>query len=110
MNQPGVRPLWYWVLKGLAPGLVSDVLSALAAATADARDPTLSTLGSFALVATVFMPLAMLVYLIVIGRPYVRSGQSPFRSTLGFVFVYGILNLFLWGAGCTLIMSNLQFH
>ena len=110
MNEPGSRPLWHWVLKALAPGLVSDVLSAFAALSADARDPLLSTAGSFALVGALFMPLVMLVYLIIIGRPYVRSGKSPFSSTLGFVFVYGCLNLLLWGAGCTLVLSNLQLH
>jgi asparagine N-glycosylation enzyme membrane subunit Stt3 len=98
------------VLIGLVPGLVSDALSALAALTADSRDSALSSLGGAALLATLFMPLLMLVYLIIVGRPYVRSGQSPFKSTLGFVFVYSVLNLFLWGAGCTLILSGLQFH
>lgn len=110
MSEVEGRPLWRWVLMGLAPGLLSDALSAVAALTSESNDAALSDLGGIALIATLFMPPLMLVYLIILSGPYARSGKSPFRSRLGFVFAYSILNLFLWGAGCTLILADLQLH
>lgn len=100
------RPLWQWILLGVAPGLASDVLAAGAAAI----DPQGSSdLGGLVMVALLGMPLFMLVYLIVLSKHYVAA-RGPQHSRAKFVIGFCLVNLFLWGGSCAMILSNLSFH
>lgn len=97
MSEPK-RPLWEWVLLAIAPGLVSDLLALLART---ARND----IGVTFMFAMLLMPLIGLVWLIVLGGRYVKAGMSD--SALLFVFGFGLLNALLWGAGCSIILSDM---
>lgn len=55
------------------------------------------------------MPLIGTVYLIELGRRYVKEVDTEYFSVLTFVLVYGAINSFLWGAGCTFGLSRTHF-
>jgi hypothetical protein len=89
--------LWKWMLRGVVPGLVCNVLGVLSRLGGDEiKLPVL-----FAMLAA---PLFALVYLIVLGKRYVAEGLG--KSVVLFVLGYGILNGFLWGAGCALLLYD----
>jgi hypothetical protein len=106
VNGTAPRPFWQWALLGIAPGLVSDLLSWLEALSAARwRMTGLSNLLVF---ATLFAPLFGLAYLIMLGRRYAAQGED--RSALLFVFGFGAIDLLLWGAGCSLTWSHISVH
>lgn len=96
------RPLWQWVLRAIAPGLICDALGLL---TIIAERAKLSNLSELMIFPLLLAPLIGLVYLIPLGRSYVKAGMS--NSLVGFVIGYGILNVFLWGAGCAMVCSTM---
>lgn len=98
------RPLWRWLLLAIAPGLVCDVLGAICLLVNDAKP---NDVGSIMILPMLAAPLVGLVYLIVLGRRYVRAGMGTSVAT--FVIGCGLLNTLLWGAGCAMQLSTMRF-
>ena len=96
------RPLWQWILLAVAPGLICDVLGAFRMALGDADVEALEMLIMLTMLAA---PLFGIVYLVVLGRRYVRAESG---SVVLFVLGYGALNVLLWGAGCAMFLSEFK--
>jgi hypothetical protein len=94
LTAPAARPLWEWVLLAIAPGLVSALLGAC---------------GEIGMLLSLAMPLIGTVYLIKLGRRYVKEVDTEYFSVLTFVLLYGAIDCFLWGAGCTFSLSRMHF-
>jgi hypothetical protein len=99
-----VRPLWQWVLLGVAPGSLCHLIAFLSSV---ARRTHHEALAEPALALLLLAPIVGLIYLIVVGRAYKRAGMSD--SSLYFIFGYGAVNLFLWGSGCCMYV-NINLH
>ena len=99
------RPLWQWILLAIAPGLACDALGALSVIAHGREFESLQMLIMLALIGA---PALGLIYLIILGRRYVAAGMA--RSSLGFVVGYAIVNTLLWGAGCSMLLSDLDFR
>jgi hypothetical protein len=88
------RPLWRWILYAIAPGLLSAAMGAI---------------GDAVMAASLLMPFVSIWYLIELGRRYVKAVDSQHFTVLTFVLLYGAINTFLWGAGCSVGISRLHF-
>ena len=99
-------PLWQWILLAVAPGLICDVLGAFRMALGQARD--VEAIEMLILLTMLAAPLLGLAYLIVLGRRYVRAGESGSGSVWLFVLGYGFVNVLLWGAGCAMFLSEFK--
>lgn len=95
------RPLWNWILLAIAPGLACDALGVLVVSGGE-------PLATPAILLQLAAPAFGLFYLIWLGRAYVRAGMGQSEAT--FVLGYGCVNVLLWGAGCGIALSSLEFH
>jgi hypothetical protein len=100
MSEP--RPFWHWTGLALAPGLGCDLLAMLASASRELQGL------SFLLL---FAPILILVYLVALANAWAKA-RNTLRPTgrLGFVLGFGLANLFLWGASCAIVLSDMSFH
>jgi hypothetical protein len=101
------RPLWQWIGLAIVPGIVSNLLAVLARITESATS-TSASFGVAAIMILLAMPILIFPYLIWIAKPYLRARGSQATSRTGFVMGFWVLNMFLWGASCTVVLSALN--
>jgi hypothetical protein len=90
----------------VAPGLLADLLAGLTTVI----DPHLSDeLGGLLMFLLLGMPVIMIPYLIVLSKWYGEE-RGPQHSRTMFVIGFCLVNLFLWGGSCAIVLSNMSFH
>jgi len=95
------RPLWQWIALAIAPGLLCDAVAVFAKAMK----------SDFLAFCLLLMPLAILIHLIVLSGQFYGARQ-PRRagSRILFVVGFGIVNAFLWGSSCAIVLNGMSFH
>jgi hypothetical protein len=104
---PSAWPLWRWILLAVAPGLLADLLATVAATFDSGLSGELGGLLMFLLLG---MPLIMIPYLILLSKWYAEERGPQRTSRATFVIGFCVVNLFLWGGSCAIVLSNMSFH
>ena len=103
------RPFWQWILLGVAPGLLGDLAAGLLSAIDDVRG--LQDLQTTLMMFLLGLPLLMIPYLIWLSKTYVESrGPMYGGSRAKFVLGFCVVNAFLWGGSCLIVLSNLNMQ
>jgi hypothetical protein len=100
------RDRWLWVWLALIPGLASDIMFAGHVFLNGSRVYLLVALGMGLLFGAGLLPLVAPLYLVELGRRYVRAVHGGFQSVTPFVLIYGAANFVLWFGGVLLVFST----
>jgi hypothetical protein len=104
------RPLWQWIGLAIVPGIVSNILAALARITESATSGV-ESFGVAAIMILLAMPILIFPYLTWLAKPYLRARGRQKSGRGAFVMGFWFLNMFLWGASCTVVLSGFGgFH
>lgn len=106
--QPSNR--WRWVLLALIPGLASDLMFASHILLNTARSDALVALGMGLLFGAGLLPFVAPLYLIELGRRYVRAVHGGYQSVTPFVLMWGSANFVLWLGGVLFVLSAIGYR
>jgi hypothetical protein len=101
---------WRWTLLALIPGVSSDLMFAAHILLDGSRSDALAALGMGMLCGAGLLPLVAPIYLIELGRKYVRSAHGGYQSVMPFVLMYGAANFVLWLGGVMLVRSDAGYR
>lgn len=105
---PGNR--WRWVWLALLPGIVSDAMFAGHIVLNTARSDALVALGVGLLCGAGLLPLVAPLYLIELGRRYVRAVHGGYQSVTPFVLITGAANAILWFGGVLFVLASFGYR
>jgi hypothetical protein len=96
---------WRWVFLALLPGLVSNIMFAGWYLSNSARSDFIVALGTGLLFGGGLLPFVAPLYLVEVGRRYVRAVHGGYQSVTPFVLMYSAANFVLWFAGILGVLS-----
>jgi hypothetical protein len=70
----------------------------------------LVALGMGLLCGAGLLPFVAPLYLVELGRKYVRSAHGGYQSVTPFVLMYGAANVVLWLGGVMLVLSDVGYR
>jgi hypothetical protein len=100
---------WRWMLLALVPGLLSDVMFLGSVVMNGAHSDVVAALGTGLLYLAALSPFVIPLYLIELGRRYVRAIHGGYQSPTPFVVMYAAANFVLWLAGLFLVLANIKW-
>ena len=106
--QSGSR--WRWAALALIPGIASDIMFAAHVLLNGASSGMLVALGMGLLCGAGLLPFVAPLYLVELGRKYVRTAHGGYQSVTPFVLMYGAANFVLWLGGVMLFLSDIGYR
>ena len=104
------RHRWQWILLALAPGLTSDIMFCAWTISDNARSDTVVALGAGLLCAALLLPFVAPVYLVELGRRYVKAAHGGYQSVTPFVAMAAAVNFLFWLGGVLLALAHIGYR
>jgi hypothetical protein len=101
---------WRWVFLALLPGLVSNIMFAGWLLSNGARSDLIVALGTGLLFGGGLLPFVAPLYLVEVGRRYVRTVHGGYQSVTPFVLMYSAANFVLWFGGVLGVLSAIGYR
>jgi hypothetical protein len=101
---------WRWIGLALIPGVASDIMFAGHVLFNASRFDALVALGMGLLCGAGLSPLVAPLYLVELGRKYVRAVHGGYQSATPFVLIYGAANFVLWLGGMLFVLSAIGYR
>ena len=101
---------WRWILLALIPGIASDVMFAAHILFNTTRSDALVALGMGLMCGAGLLPFIAPLYLIELGRKYVRAVHGGYQTVTPFVLIWGAANFVLWLGGVLLVLSSIGYR
>ena len=99
-----------WVALGLLPGLVSDLMFGGWFLSNSSKSDAIVALGTGLLYGGVLLALAAPLYLVELGRRYVKAVHGGYQSVTPFVLMYCVANCVLWLGGVLMVLSSFGYR
>ena len=101
---------WRWILVALVPGLASNIMFAGWFLSNSARSDVIVALGTGLLFGGGLLPFVAPLYLVEVGRRYVRAVHGGYQSVTPFVLMYSAANFVLWFGGILGVLSAIGYR
>jgi hypothetical protein len=98
-----------WILLGMAPGVLSDVMWAFALLGTRSHVELIAEISTGMIYGVWLMPLVTIAYLMSLADSYVQASASHPKTKLAFVLSYAAVDLLLWGLGAVLLLQVFRY-
>ena len=94
----------------MLPGIVSNLMFGAWFLANSARSDVIVSVGTGLLYAGGLLPFVAPVYLMEVGRRYVRAVHGGYQSVAPFVWMYTVANFALWFGGVLGVLSAIGYR